>query len=162
MHKEVSTREDVPREYVDQNQNQNQNQAIVGFEFHCSFESCAGSLRGNPRRLRGDPQPPGAVASMYGSCIFIGHDYILPTRRVDNGNIPTLITTAASWLVTGVGWRAKSTSGYGTVVVGHLKKARLSQLMDSSSRTSVFAASYSRTSLDLVSSQKRGDTLCKH
>ena len=33
-----------------------------------------------------------AVASMYGSCIFIGHDYVLNTIRVDNGNIPTLIS----------------------------------------------------------------------
>ncbi len=89
-----------------------------------------------------------AVASMYGSCIFIGHDYVLNTIRVDNGNIPTLIVVRLQppgWSLV-VGWRAQSTSSYGTGVVGHLKKARLSQLIDSSSRTSVFATSYSRTS----------------
>ncbi len=103
-----------------------------------------------PKEKTGTKRLSSCVASMYGSCTYIGH--------TDSH----CIVTAACWLVTGCGWRAKSTSVFGTDVVGHLEKARLSQLMDSSSRTSLFLQAIHELRLELFSSQKRGDTLCKH
>ena len=58
-----------------------------------------------------------AVASICGCCIFIGHDYVLNTIRVDKDNITTLISivTAASWLVTGCWLASLVNLGNGTV-----------------------------------------------
>jgi hypothetical protein len=54
-----------------------------------------------------------AVASMYGSCTFSGHDYVLNTIRVDTGNIPTLISPQQC-----LNWRLVKE------IVGYMKKKR--------------------------------------